>query len=244
MPHVEPVDITPSKTALVVVDMQNDFVDPKGRIYTGKMVQKIIAPIKSLLEQAREASMTVMHTQSWYTKDDPRFSDHPKASKIHRGCLEGTWGAEIIDELKPAPGEPVIRKASYDCFFGTDFESVLSRTGFGNFKHGSVHRNRFANDCSVIVTGTVTNTCVDKAALGFYLRGYDVIVPHDCVAARDRFDQVFALHQFKHLYQARITRSGLVNMPAGKKGGEEKKRKEKEKEEEEERKRTSGRRRH
>jgi nicotinamidase-related amidase len=159
--------------------------------------------------------MRVIYTQSWYQKNDPRYSNHPRANPGgFPGCMAGTWGAEIIDDLKPK-GEPCIKKGSYDCFFGTNLENLLlHEMKFGNFGHDSVHRNRSINNCSVVVTGTVANACVDKAVIGFYLRGYDVIVPADCIAAKTKFEISWALRQFKKTYFAKITTSDIIRFEA------------------------------
>jgi len=210
VPQPEAVELPTDRTVLVVVDMQNEFVSPEGRIYTGSMVHGTIPKIKNLLDLARRDGMNVIHTQSWYEKDDPRFSDHPKAKFEKGGCMAGSWGAEIIDDLKPLGREPVVRKSSYDCFFGTIMDHVLDELNFGEYAPGSVHRNRERNDANAIITGTVSNVCVEKAVIGFYLRGFDVVVPVDCISAKSAYAQQWALHQFSEFYGGRITRSDLL----------------------------------
>jgi len=205
----EPVELSVYKSMLVIVDMQNDFLRPNGIIYQGPAAETIIQPLRELLEKARKNRVRVIFTKSWYDPEDPRFSNHPKAGAKYKGCKAGTWGAEIITELAPQ-GEPVITKSSYDCWFGTNLEETLLNMKFGNFIHGPVHKNRLINDCSVIITGVVTNVCVEKAVVGFYLRGYDIIIPIDCVAAADPLDQVMALYQFREFYAAKLTMSDLI----------------------------------
>lgn len=210
------VEIDPTKTALVVVDMQNDYCAAEGKQYIGPMARKVVPRIGGILQRARELDMKVIHTQTWYDRDDPRFSNHPKAAKAGGGCMAGTWGAEFVDGLRPKRGEPVIRKASFDPFFGTDFDDVLRKMNHGTFVPGSVHRNRAMNDSSTIVVGVVSNVCVDKAVFGLYNRGYEVVVPEDCVGAKDEFDQAWALFQFKKSYKALITSSQLLTIRATK----------------------------
>ncbi len=212
IPQPVSVELPVSKTVLVVVDMQNDFVQPEGKIYTGPMVKATVPKIRDLLDRARKAGMNIVHTQSWYEEDDPRFSDHPKARFDKGGCKAGTWGAELIDELKSLVGEPVVRKSSYDCWYGTDMEKVLKSMKFGQFEPGSVHRNRKRNNFNAVVTGTVSNVCVEKAVIGFYLRGFDVYVPVDCISAKRAYDQEWALRQFTNLYAAKITKSELISL--------------------------------
>jgi len=85
--------LDPSATALVVVDMQNDFVREGGKLRVNT-AEATIPPIRSLLEKFRSAGATVVYTQDWHMKDDPEFAiwgEH---------ALAGSWGAEIVDELK------------------------------------------------------------------------------------------------------------------------------------------------
>jgi nicotinamidase-related amidase len=192
--------------------MQNDFVQHKGKIYTGTMVDGIIPKIYDLLSLAREKGVKTIYTQSWYEKDDPGFSDNPKARMNRGGCLAGSWGAELIDQLIPKAGEPVVQKSSYDPFYGTNMDEVLKALGFGDFSPGSVHRNRARNNCNVIVAGTVANVCVEKAVMGFYLRGFEVIIPVDCIASSTEYAQSWALYQFSRSYRAKITRSDLITI--------------------------------
>ncbi len=209
----EPVTLSSKKTAVIVVDMQNDFVNPKGKIYGGEMVGPTIQKIADVLKLAREKGARIIYTQSWYEKDDPRFTSDRKARHPKGGCMAGSWGAQIIEELTPR-GEPSIKKASYDPWFKTNLEELLKQTNFGVFDSSSMHVNRKMNDCSVIVTGTTTNVCVEKAIIGFFFRGYDIIVPIDCVSAISQYDQELGLYQFKTWYWAKLTRSDMLKMTA------------------------------
>jgi nicotinamidase-related amidase len=214
-PKPAAVDLYSGNTILVVVDMQNDFVRPEGKIYTGPMVSGIIEKISSLVNAARQTGTNVIYTQSWYEKDDPGFSDDPKARMNKGGCMAGSWGAEIIDELKPNDEEPVVKKSSYDPFYGTKMDEVLKALSFGEYSPGSVPRNRERNNSSVIITGTVSNVCVEKAVIGFYLRGFEVVIPVDCVAASSEYAQSWSLYQFSRSYRAKITCSDLIKMKEG-----------------------------
>lgn len=159
--------------------------------------------------------MPVIHTQSWHPPDDPRFSDHPRASFGSKGCKAETWGAEIIDELRPAGGEPAIKKDTYDPWFGTEMEQLLKTMGFGVFEHDSAQRNRLRHDCNVVITGTASDVCVDKAVIGFFFRGYQVIIPTDCISTHGEFGQDSALYRFSKQFYATLTRSDLVEFETG-----------------------------
>src|SRR5487761_860226 len=100
IPNPVSVSLDPRQTALVIIDMQNDFANPKGKIYTGPMVGPTIPRIKSLLQKARDLGMKVVYTQAWYDAQDPRFIEGSRGRGRHGGgCMADTWGAEIIKEL-------------------------------------------------------------------------------------------------------------------------------------------------
>ncbi len=181
-------EVTPAATALVVVDMQNDFVDPRGSLCVAN-ARVTVPAIVRLRDLARAHGILVVYTQDWHGSDDPEFALWgPHA-------VGGTWGAEIVPELAPSPRDLVIRKLRYDAFYGTALEHEL-------------HRRRID---TVIVTGTVSNICVLHTAGSAALRWMRIIVPVDTVSALTEFDQQAALRQIAFLYRGTLTRSeGIV----------------------------------
>ena len=180
----EEVVLNPSKTAVLVIDMQNDFVKPNGKLYV-PTAQETIPAIRKLLEKARSANVPIIYTQDWHFKNDPEFriwGEH---------CVANTWGAEIIDELKPAPDDIVIRKRRYDAFFGTDLDYVLRHI---------VHAD------TLVIVGTVANICVLHTAGSAALNWYNVVVPIDGISALNEFDYYAALRQIAFLYKGVLTR--------------------------------------
>ncbi|KUO81921.1 MAG: isochorismatase [Vulcanisaeta sp. JCHS_4] len=174
----------PSKTAVVVVDMQNDFVKPNGKLYV-PTAQATVPAIRKLLEKARDANVPIIYTQDWHFKNDPEFriwGEH---------CVMNTWGAEIIDELKPMPDDILIRKRRYDAFFGTDLDYVLRHV---------VHAD------TLVIVGTVANICVLHTAGSAALNWYNVVVPIDGISALDEFDYYAALRQITFLYKGVLTK--------------------------------------
>jgi len=176
-------------TVLMIVDMQNDFVNEDGKMYVGDSIREIIPNVQKTLAKARERNVPVAYTQDWHRKDDPEFKVWP----AH--CVEGTIGAEIIRSLKPASGDSVVRKKSYDPWFETELESLLKRLKIK----------------TVIVTGTVSNICVLHTVAGATLRGYESIIPMDCIAALNDVDQEFALRQIVFLYEGTLTTSEMLS---------------------------------
>jgi len=182
---VEPrVTVDPVKTALIVVDMQNDFVSSGGALVVGDAAGTLPA-IRRLLALARGATMAVFYTQDTHDPGDPEFPIWGQH------VLRGSWGWQIVDELAPREGERVIQKLRYDGFFGTSLD----------------HELRLRGVQTVIVCGTVANICVLHTAGSAALRGYRVILPMDAVSAITPFDLHASIRQVSFLYRGVITTS-------------------------------------
>lgn len=180
---IEPSVSVPAKTtALIVVDMQNDFVTPGGALVVTDAAATV-AVIQRLAAKTRRAGARVFFTQDSHTPGDPEFpiwGEH---------VLEGTWGWQIVDALTPAAGDRCIRKLRYDGFFGTSLD----------------HELRLAGVQHVVVCGTVANICVLHTAGSAALRGYRVVVPLDAISALTPFDMQAALRQIAFLYRGTLT---------------------------------------
>jgi len=182
------VTVDPETAALVIVDMQNDFVDPRGHLSVPGAAATVRV-IGRLRDAARAADMLIVYTQDWHGDEDPEFAIWG------RHAVAGTWGAEIVPDLRPEPRDPVIRKLRYDGFYGTSLEEELRR-----------HRIE-----TLIVTGTVSNICVLHTAGSAALRWFRVIVPVDSVSALTAFDQHAALRQIEFLYRGVLVPSeGII----------------------------------
>ena len=180
---VEPrVAVIPATTALIVVDMQNDFVKPGGALVVPSAAETIPA-VQRLLALARGHGPAVFYTQDTHEPGDiefPIWGEH---------VLRGSWGWRIVDELTPEAGERVIEKLRYDGFFGTSLD----------------HELRLRGIATVIVCGTVANICVLHTAGSAALRGYGVILPVDAISAITPFDLQVAIRQTSFLYRGVIT---------------------------------------
>ncbi len=182
---VDKVSLPAGRSAVVVVDMQNDFAHERGKLYS-PTAREVIPKIAGLLERARARGVRVIYTQDTHYEDDPVefpiWGPH---------VVRGSWGWEIVDELKPKRGDVVIEKMRYDAFFGTPLDHVL----------------RMYNIQHLVVTGTVANICVLHTVASARLRLYDVIVPIDAVAALNEFDYAAALRQMDFLYRVTLTKT-------------------------------------
>ncbi|HSD38041.1 MAG TPA: isochorismatase family cysteine hydrolase [Rhodocyclaceae bacterium] len=178
----EPITIDPARTAVIVIDMQRDFLEPGGfgESLGNKvsLLQAAVVPIKALLTGARRKGMLIIHTREGHRPD---MSDAPRA-KVERGApsvrigapgpmgrilIRGEPGQDIIPELYPIAGEPVIDKPGKGAFYATELLSIL--------------RNREIE--SLIICGVTTEVCVHTTVREANDRGYRCIVPGDCCAS-------------------------------------------------------------
>ena len=178
------VAVAPASTALIVVDMQNDFVTSGGALLVGDAARTVPA-IRRLLDLACQAGMAVFFTQDTHDPGDPEFAIWGQH------VLRGSWGWRIVDDLAPREGERVIQKLRYDGFFGTSLD----------------HELRLRRAETVIICGTVANICVLHTAGSAALRGYRVILPVDAVSAITPFDLHASIRQVSFLYRGVVTTS-------------------------------------
>lgn len=169
-------------TALVMIDMQRDFVEPGG---FGEMLgnnvsllRSSIEPCKKVLETARKVGLFVIHTREGHRPD---LADLPSAKKerghlktgigdvgpMGRILVRGEVGHDIIPELYPIEGEPVVDKPGKGAFYDTDLLGIL--------------RNR--NIKTLIVCGVTTEVCVHTTVREANDRGFNALVPEDCTAS-------------------------------------------------------------
>lgn len=182
------VALNPARTALVIIDMQNDFVRDEGTLQV-KSAPSTVPAIRRLLDLARESGMRVAFSQDTHDPGDPEFEIWPPHA------LRGTWGWEMIDELAPVEGELVVQKVRYDAFYATELDHML----------------RLWNVDTILLCGTVANICVHYTAASAALRWYGVVIPKDAVSAVEPCDLEFSLRQTSWLFQGKVTTSkGVV----------------------------------
>jgi ureidoacrylate peracid hydrolase len=172
------------RSALLVIDMQNDFVSPggyqhrKGRPF--EPMQAIIPNIQLLLRELPKGVKRIYIA----TVREPDGSDYhwrfhrilperlrrsPEILKDHSNVLRGTWGAEIVDLLKPKSEDPVFYKRRYSAFYQTDLEMCLRSWGIN----------------TLIFTGVAAEICVETTLRDAFIRDFDVVVVSDAVASWD-----------------------------------------------------------
>ncbi len=177
-----PFELDPDTTALVIIDMQRDFLLPGGFGESlgndVSLLTKVIEPLGSVLEAARALGMTVIHTREGHRPDMTDCapaklargkSDTPIGSEGPNGriLIRGEFGHDIVDELAPADGEAVLDKPGKGAFYATDLELML----------------RNAAIKSLVVTGVTTEVCVHTTVREANDRGFECLVPSDCVGS-------------------------------------------------------------
>jgi ureidoacrylate peracid hydrolase len=156
------ISLSPATTAVLVVDMLNDFLEDGGAMVL-EAGRAVYEPIRRLVDAARRYDSPVI----WVCDEHPYATVDAEFRKRVPHCIRGTWGAEIVDALDVHPGDYRVPKRRYSGFFQTDLDLRLRELGIE----------------SVVVTGVVTNICVRSTAHDAFFRGYSVVVPRDCVAA-------------------------------------------------------------
>jgi nicotinamidase-related amidase len=185
IPFLDEIRLPAAKTAVIVVDMQNDFVHEKGSLVV-PAAKETIPNIQRLLASAREHQVRLAYTQDTAVPNDPEFDIWPEH------CLLGTWGWEIIKELEPHPEDLIVQKNRYDAFYESWLDHFLTR--LWQVEH-------------LAIVGTVSNICVLHTAASAGLRWFNILVPADGISALSAFDQALTLRQVSGLYAGNVVRS-------------------------------------
>jgi ureidoacrylate peracid hydrolase len=165
----------PRWAALLVVDVQNDFVSSKGsaaqRGEDVNSAQAMVPRLVRLIEEARRVSLPVIYIKTTHGEwtDTPSWIYRKSQQSALNTCREGSWGAEFYDGISPLSQERVVIKHRYSAFINTDLNTVLKAKGIE----------------SVLVTGVATNVCVETTARDAYMFDYYVTMVEDCSAAYD-----------------------------------------------------------
>jgi nicotinamidase-related amidase len=168
---VEINNIDPARTAMIVVDMQNDFV-AAGAPIEAPAARAIVPKLAETLRICRDAAIRVVYTAHVHRRDGcdmGLFDDlHPPIAN-RDALVDGTPGVDIYPDVAPAPGEHVIKKHRYSAFFGTDLDIILREWGID----------------TVIISGTTTENCCFSTARDAMFRNYRVVFLSDATATYD-----------------------------------------------------------
>ena len=167
-----------ARTALLVVDVQNDFADPSGSLYVAGGEQ-IVPIVNAEVERAREAGAQVVYTQDWHPEHTPHFQRDGGIWPVH--CVEGTHGAEFHGDLVVADSE-VVRKGhdGRDGYSGFSVRDPLSGERGDTLLHEMLETNGIER---LVICGLATDYCVVETVLDARMLGYPVEVLTDAVRA-------------------------------------------------------------
>ncbi len=201
-----PERVVPAHSALVVIDMQNDFCAEGGYIHRLRGADMtpnaaLAARIMGLVRTARGAAVPVVWVRAVY--DPPLIPEPMRAKRVEAGigdvcCAEGSWGAEFYG-VAPAEGEVVFTKHCYDAFHGTGLEAHLKGSGVR----------------TVVAAGVATNVCVESTLRDGFFRGFYIVVPEDCVGSYDAAAHAGTLRAVEAIYGDRTTARALADLWAG-----------------------------
>jgi ureidoacrylate peracid hydrolase len=193
--------VSPEHAALVVVDVQNDFVANGGYFHqvggdVGLIQKSAIPPLLRLIDNAREAGVLVVFIQAIY--DDQYLSAPMRERDLRTNrripkCQSGTWGADFF-AVRPLPGEPVVIKHRYSGMINTGLDALLRQRGIN----------------SLLLTGVATDTCVEATARDAYFVDYYVTLVQDCCGALDEEDHRTALKRFARDYGPVVASSDVI----------------------------------
>ena len=197
------MSIDPAKTAVVLIEYQNDFTSEGGVLHgavEGVMKQTgMLANTERVVEAARSAGVTIMHAPIMFAKGYTEISAHPygilKGVVDGNASVKGTWGAAITEELDPQEGDIVIEgKRGLDTFASTNLDFILRSKGIS----------------TIVLGGFLTNCCVESTMRSGYENGYEVITLSDCVAATSAEEHDNALKYDYPMFSKPMTSEQLI----------------------------------
>jgi ureidoacrylate peracid hydrolase len=191
----------PAYSALLVIDVQNDFVADGGFFDkvggdVRTIQQKRVPNLLRLIDAARQAGVLVIFVQAIYDPGDLSDAMWERNLRLNSElprCLSGSWGAEFY-RVDPLPGEPVIVKHRYSAMVGTDLLALLKERGIR----------------SLLLSGVATDTCVESAGRDAYFRDYYVTLVEDCCGAASEDDHRSALKRFHRDYGPIVTSDAVM----------------------------------
>jgi ureidoacrylate peracid hydrolase len=179
--------VAPRHTALLVIDMQNDFVAGGGIVarqgVSRSGAQELADRLPTFIADARASGVLIIFVRTVYsTARNAYLSDALLEQASHRSsgaytrvpaCAEGSWGAEFYGEVRPQPDDIIVTKHRYSAFFNNELDTVLRAHGIR----------------TIVLTGVGTTLCVESTARDGFMRDYYVVLVSDGTAAQLPVDQ-------------------------------------------------------
>ena len=198
--------LNPEHTALIVIDIQNDFCDTDGFLARSikrdvSMMPELVTNLYPLLESARRNQVLLIFIKAVY---NPVYISEPQAERARRTgtygkfCLEGTWGTQFWGEIGPQGNqrELTVTKHRYSAFAGTELDLILRSNGIK----------------TIVITGESTSCCVESAVRDGFFNGYYIIVPSDCVCDFTEEWHEASLNTIKRLFADIVLSSEIIKI--------------------------------
>lgn len=206
-----PEKINPAHTALLVIDMQNDFCHPDGAVaqegFDLSMTHAMLPALQRLVAAARAAGTAVVHIRvvaDVWTRADA-WLEQKQAQGFLPKCARGTWGAEFWG-IEPAADERVVDKFRYSAFVGTELDFILNNRGIRCLIH----------------TGVATNVCVETTLRDAFMHNFYVVLVSDATAAPTAAEHEATVHNVQRWFGVTATVDAIIAAwQASPKGGEE-----------------------
>ena len=193
----------PSRTAVVLIEYQNDFTSEGGALH-GAVAESMASTgmlenTRAVIDAAHEAGATVIHAPISFAEGYREIPNHPygilKGVVDNNAFVKGTWGAAIVDELAPEADDIVVEgKRGLDTFASTNLDFILRSKGIER----------------VVLGGFLTNCCVESTMRSAYERGFDVVTLTDCVAATSAEEQEAAIRYDYPMFSKPMTSEDVV----------------------------------
>lgn len=200
--------IDPKTSALIVVDVQNDFVSLQGAFgHWGEdmtMIQEMVPKLKELIEEARAARVPIIYfknTSSAWTNSEV----HKERIAEVRGkggqeiTIEGTWGAEFYEGICPREDERVVVKHRYSGFIDTDLDLILRSLGIK----------------TLIMTGVATNVCVESTARDGFMKDFRIVFVKDCSATTEQKLHEGTLENIERYFGTVVSAKEIISIWSG-----------------------------
>lgn len=197
MPSLEEI-VRPDRSAVVVIDMQNDYVHRDGAVMRyfrvnedsrdigpvdePTVMEQMVPRLVQLIDAARQAQVSVIWVRT--INDANTQSPFAAAQGKRFAWADDAWGTAFYEGLDPQPGEPLVTKHRHSAFFGTDLDIILSRLGVR----------------TVILTGVSTPYCVESTARDAFARDYQVVSVADCTASKVVAEHEAALTRLSRVF--------------------------------------------
>jgi len=198
------MSIDPKTTALLLIEYQNDFTSEGGALHNGvKTVMKntnMLGNTLRVAKEARAAGVTVMYAPISFAKGYREITSEPygvlKGIVDANAFVRGTWGAEIVDSLKPEAEDIVVEgKRGLDTFASTNLDFILRSRGIK----------------TLVVAGFLTNCCVESTARTGYERGFSIVALSDCTATLSEEEQRFTFEKNLPMFARILTHEQFLS---------------------------------